>query len=562
MSKKSKEKMHPYIPELANKLRKGEVSRRDFLQTAAVLGVSTSAAYAMAGLPGPGRKAHAAAKQGGNLRVSMNVKASDDPATYDWSEKGNVARHMTEPLVRIGDDGVAQPYLAESWSASEDLKTWTFNLRKGATWSNGDAFGADDVISNFRRWLDPATGSSNQGRFSSMTSTSDTGKKDDNGNAIMSTTEAAGALEKVDDHTVRFNLNNADLALPESMADYPALIVNRRFDDEGGDLMKNPVGTGPYALKDFAIGEKATLVRRTDAPWWGGDVNLDQISYIDHGDDPAAQIAALASGQVDTNYQTSIEQVETIKNIADLEIYERVTAQTGIARMHVSAAPYDNKKLRQAIQACVDHERMLELVYRGRGGVAEDHHVAPVHPEYAALPAQKQDYAKAKKLLAEAGYADGIDLSIDCVSNPAWEQNACKALSEMVKPAGINLAINIMPGGTYWDVWASTPFGFTAWTHRALGVQVLNLAYRSGVAWNETDYANPEFDKILNAAGAILDPNERRKVTQKLEEILQDDAIISQSLWRSVFVTAHKRVKGIYAQVALEHHYNQVWLDG
>ncbi|MDA0231312.1 MAG: ABC transporter substrate-binding protein [Proteobacteria bacterium] len=305
MSEKSKEKMHPYIPELADKMRKGEVSRRDFLQTAALLGLSASAAYAMAGLPGTGRKAHAAAKQGGNLRVSMNVKAGDDPATYDWGEKGNVARHITEPLVRIGDNGVAEPYLADSWSASEDLKTWTFNLRKGATWSNGDAFGADDVIHNFRRWLDPKTGSSNQGRFSSMTSTSDTGKKDDNGNAIMSTTEAGGALEKIDDHTVRFNLNNADLALPESMADYPALMVNRRFDDEGGDLMKNPVGTGPYTLKDFAIGEKATLVRRTDAPWWGGDVNLDQISYIDHGDDPAAQIAALASDQVDTNCPSS-----------------------------------------------------------------------------------------------------------------------------------------------------------------------------------------------------------------------------------------------------------------
>ncbi len=169
MSKKSKDKMHPYIPELANKLRKGEISRRDFLHTATLLGVSAGAAYAMAGLPGPGRKAHAAAKKGGNLRVSMNIKATDDPAIFDWSEKGNVARHMTEQLVRIGDDGIAQPYLAESWSASEDLKTWTFNLRKGATWSNGDAFGADDVIFNFRRWLDPNTGSSNQGLFSSMT---------------------------------------------------------------------------------------------------------------------------------------------------------------------------------------------------------------------------------------------------------------------------------------------------------------------------------------------------------------------------------------------------------
>ncbi len=562
MPKTSKTNVHPYIPELANKFRKGEVTRRDFLQTATLLGVSAGAAYAMAGMPAPGSKAHAAAKKGGNLRVSMNIMATDDPAIFDWAEKGNVARHMTEPLVRVGDDGVARPYLAESWTASEDLKTWEFKLRKNATWSNGDAFGADDVIFNFRRWLDPKTGSSNQGRFSSMTTTTDTGKKDENGNAIMSTTEAGGALEKVDNHTVRFNLNNADLALPESMADYPALIVNRRFEDEGSDLMKNAVGTGPYALKEFAVGEKATLVRRTDAPWWGGETYLDQISYIDHGDDPAAQIAALASDQVDTNLQTSIEQVDTIKAIPDLKIYERVTAQTGVARMHVTKAPYDNKKLRQAVQACVDHDKMLEIVYRGRGGPAEDHHVAPVHPEYAELPKQKQDYTKAKKLLAEAGYADGVDLRIDCVANPTWEQNACKALSEMVKPAGINLAINIMPGGSYWDVWATTPFGFTAWTHRALGTQVLNLAYRSGVAWNETNYSNPEFDKTLDQAGAILDPNERRKVMAKLQGILQDDAIIQQSLWRSVFVTAHKRVQGLYAQVALEHHYNQVWLDG
>lgn len=562
--KKDTEAVHPYIPEMAEQLRKGKISRRDFVKTASLLGMSAAAAYAATSVPGTGIGSKAKAetpKKGGELRVSMNMKPIDDPATYDWSEKGNVARHITEPLVQIGQDGVAQGHLAESWSASEDLKTWTFNLRKNATWSNGDKFGADDVIYNFKRWLDPKTGSSNQGRFSSMTQQVDTGKKDEDGNAVMSTVASEGALEKVDDHTVRFHLNNADLALPESMADYPALIVHRRFEEEGGDLAKNPVGTGPYALKNFSVGESASLERRTDAAWWGGETHLDKITYIDHGDDPAAELAAFASGQIHTNYQTSVEQIDTIGAIPNLQLYEAVTAQTGVARMHVTKAPFDNKKLRQAIQACVDHNRMLEVVYRGKGAAAEDHHVAPVHPEYAELPKLTQDYDKAKRLMKEAGYADGIDLRIDCVANPAWEQNACKALAEMLKPAGINLAINIMPGGTYWDIWASTPFGFTAWTHRALGVQVLNLAYRSGVAWNETSYSNPEFDAKLDAAGAILDPNERRKAMSELEAILQEDSIISQSLWRSVFVTATKNVKGLYAQVALEHHYNNVWLD-
>jgi peptide/nickel transport system substrate-binding protein len=106
----------------------------------------------------------------------------------------------------------------------------------------------------------------------------------------------------------------------------------------------------------------------------------------------------------------------------------------------------------------------------------------------------------------------------------------------------------------------TTPFGFTSWTHRALGVQVLNLAYRSGVAWNETSYANPAFDALLDQAGGVTDANDRRMVMAQAEAMLQDDAIISQSFWRSVFVAANKRVHGLYPHVALEHHFNKVWL--
>ena len=564
MTDKSHKRIHPAVPEFADQLAKGKIDRREFLRTATLLGVSATAAYAMAGkITGQhavSRAQAATPKKGGNLRVSMNVKEITDPATYDWSEKGNVARQFVEPLVRIDSNNVAQPHLVESWSASVDLKTWTFNLRKGVKWSNGDDFGADDVIFNFKRWLDPKTGSSNQGRFSSMTQKIDTGKKDKDGKPVISTVASEGALEKVDAHTVRFNLNRADLSLPESMGDYPALIVHRRFSDEGGNLAKNPVGTGPFALKQFAVGEKAVLERRKDGPWWGGDVYLDGVTYIDHGDDPGAQIAALASDQVDANYQTSVEQIDTIKAIPNLNLLEAVTAQTGVARMKVTEKPFDNKNVRNAIQACIDRKRMLDIVYRGFGAVGEDHHVAPIHPEYAKLPPLKQDHAKAKKLLADGGYPNGLKVRIDCVANPTWEQNACKALAEMCKPAGIDIAINIMPGGTYWDRWMTTPFGFTAWTHRALGVQVLNLAYRTGVAWNETSYSNPEFDRLLDEAGTKLDPNERRKVMAKLETILQGDAAIAQTFWRSVFVAANKRVQGTFAQVALEHHYEKVWL--
>lgn len=564
MGRDTRTKAHPYIPELKEQLRNGKIDRREFLRMTTILGVSAASAYAMAnaitGQPAVRRARAATPNMGGTLRCSMIVMDIADPATYDWSERANVARHVCESLVQVGSDNIARPFLAEGWEASEDLKTWTLQLRKGITWSNGDDFNADDVIFNFERWLDPATGSSNIGRFSYMVTKTDTGKKDDNGNPIMESGMSAGAIERIDDHTLRFNLDRAALSLPEDLSDYPALIVNRRFADDGGDLKKNPVGTGAFSLTEFSVGEQAKLVKRDPSQYWGDEVYLDAIHYIDHGDDPAAQIAALASDQVDINDQTSIEQVAASQAISHLQVHETVTATTGVARMRVTEAPFDDPRVRKAIALCVDHDRMLSLVYQGHGAPGEDHHVCPIHPEYARLPKVRQNHAEARRLLAEAGHPDGIDVKINTVVTPTWEANACKALAEMCRPAGINVYIHVMPGAIYWDRWLSAPFSFTSWAHRPLGVQVLNLAYRTGVPWNETSYANPEFDRVLDAASATLDPDERRKHMAKLESILQEDAIMSQPLWRSLFTTANKRVQNFKIHVAREQHFNKVWL--
>ncbi len=127
------------------------------------------------------------------------------------------------------------------------------------------------------------------------------------------------------------------------------------------------------------MGEVAVLKKR-DGKHWSGDVYLDQITYIDNGDDPAAEIAAFASGQIDTNYQTSVEQVPTMRGLPNIEVMQAVTAQAGVARMKITEAPFDNIKVRQAVQACLDRPRILEVVYSGLGAVGNDDNVAPIHP--------------------------------------------------------------------------------------------------------------------------------------------------------------------------------------
>ena len=547
---------HSYLPELCDQLKTKKIDRRDFLRQAALLGMTTTTAYAMANVltgDAPIKEAMAATpKAGGALKVSMRVQEMTDPASFDWAEKSNVARFLVEHLTRTRADNVTVPYLAKSWEASDDLKTWVFHLKEGVKWSNGDDFTSADVAHTVNRWLDPATGSSNLGLFGAMVEEGADGKK----------RGIANAVEVIDGHTIKFNLKQAALAMPENFYNYPTAIVHKGFGtDYAADLSKNPIGTGPCELADFSIGEKAILKKKAGA-YHDGDFHLDEIQYFDHGEDTNAWIAALASQQVDMVYKVPNDAIETVKRLPFVDIHEATTAQTAVMRFRVTEKPFDNPKVRQAIAACMDHKEILDKAFKGLGQVAENHHVCPIHPDYAALPPLKRDIAKAKALLAEAGYADGLTVEIaNGDTEGSWMTDACAIFKSQAEAAGITININKMPANQYWEVWDKAPWGYTAWTHRPLGTMVLGLAYRKGVPWNEAAYDNPKFDAALDDAEGTLDVNERKKKMAICEKLIQDDAIIPQPFWRSVFKATNKKVKGFKTHPTLYHQFQDVWLD-
>jgi peptide/nickel transport system substrate-binding protein len=163
------------------------------------------------------------------------------------------------------------------------------------------------------------------------------------------------------------------------------------------------------------------------------------------------------------------------------------------------------------------------------------------------------DPAAGKAMVEEAGFGE-FEFELISVDD-SFQATTCDAVAAQIRDAGINIKRTILPGSTFWNDWTKYPFSATEWNMRPLGVQVLAAAYRSGVPWNESAFANAEFDTLLAEANSIADADKRREVMAKLQKIMQDEGVLIQPYWRSLYRHFREGVQGGDMHPTFEHHH-------
>jgi peptide/nickel transport system substrate-binding protein len=489
--------MNDQLKDLSAKVARGLMTRRDFVMRAAALGVTAAAANAM--LASGVRAQEGTPKRGGTIRIGSSGGEStntQDPALTASEVPLNNLYCWGETLVEVDPAGQLEFRMAESVEASADAKTWTFKIRKGIPFSNGEEMTPDDVLKTMQRHSNE---DSQSGALGIMKGIADMSVDGDNFIVVLDTP-------------------NADL--PYLMADYHLIIQpNGGMDDPGA-----AIGTGPYTLEVDEPGVRHLFKRRED--YWDSANRgwADEIEVLVLND-ATARTAALQSGQVHAINRVDPKVAALLDRAPNLRVESVAGRGHYVFIAHIDTAPFDNNDLRLALKYAINREEMVDKILRGYGTIGNDFPINEAYPLFdTSIEQREHSIEKAKEHYEKSGH-DGSPIILR-VSDGAFPGavDAAALFQESAKAAGIPLEIKREPNDGYWsEVWNVQPFCASYWGGRPVQDQMYTTAYLSSADWNDTRWKRPEFDALLNEAKAELDEEKRKEIYSKMAVMLKDE---------------------------------------
>lgn len=423
-----------------------------------------------------------------------------DPHGTNDQPGSRVSKQIYNTLVFATEEMELVPALAKSWEQI-DLLTWEFKLVEGVKFHNDEELKASDVKFTFERMIDSPT--------------------------VAHILGPVSEIEIIDEYTVRLITSEPFAPLLAHLTHTACSILNEKaVTDEGEDYGQKPVGTGPFKFVDWKLGDKIILERFDD--YFKGAASVEKVVFknVPEG---TSRTMGLETGEIDIAYDVEPVDKDRVKEHERLKLIEAPSFSSQYLGYNTRKAPFDDIKVRQAINHAVDVQDIINTVLNGGGKIATSPLTGAIFGANNDIEGYDYDVKKAKALLAEAGYADGFTTTIWTNDSPL-RASIAEIVQAQLKEVGIEAKIEVVEWSAYLARTSAGEhdmfiLGWTTVTGDAdYGLYALYHSSQHGSAGNRTFYSNPEVDKLLDIGRTEPEEQKRLEAYRKAQEIIVEEA--------------------------------------
>lgn len=470
-----------------------------------------------------------AQRSGGILRAGMQTDPVGlDPHTTNATASRNILENIYDTLVMLDSRGRIVPGLAQSWSASSDGLTWTFRLRPGVTFHNGEPLKASDVAFSINRIKDPATKSPRANDFAVVRS-----------------------IAAPNNTTVVMTLAQPFSPLLAKLAFSTNVIVSEKVTkDNGGDLNKAVIGTGPFRFVEYI--PQTRLVTRKWENYWQKDNSGNKLPYLDgitytFYPDPAARSTALRAGAVDWIEYVTAADVRPLKADRNVQVVGGPSANFRALYFNTTREPYNNPKVRQAIALAIDRKAVVDLALFGTGGIVSRGTTIPSGAyAFTNSPYNTRNVAEAKKLLTEAGFPNGFTMNLYVTSTYDFLRTPADVIRDNLAEVGIRVNIQAEDWNVYLPKALRSEFDVTllGTSGQADPDDYLFNTFHPSSSLNLSKYNNPEVAQLLERGRRVSSQAERQRIYTQVQEIVLRDSPMAFLFHSAQYEAMNRRVQG------------------
>jgi len=525
----------------------GRLSRRDFIRRATVVGISTSALGSIlaacssssptsAASPGTSGTASAAGKPGAVIRAGITTPAAAiNPVTVADQGGQNMLGQTGEYLILSGQTLNLKPVLATSWTANAKADVWTYKIRQGVKFHNGQSLTADDVVYTYQLQTNPKGSSAALSAFAGVLT-------------------PAGVV-KVDDFTVAFHLEapNGNFPYLTSSDNYNMIILPKGYDPAKWE--STFIGTGPFKLGSYTPKSGATFTRNES--YWGTKALPSQTQFTFYSTQPPS-VVAMTGGTIDVLGQFSVSGGEALLTGSYNIIKLKSSAHRQLS-MRTDQAPFTDSRVRQAIALSLNRPQIVQALFKGNSDLGNDSPFAPVFPSTnTSIPQRAQDIAKAKSLLQAAGHPSGFSTQL-ATENIQELPNYAQIVAESAAAIGVKINLNVEDQSKYYGTFK---FGSSPWLDATMSLvdyggrgipnvflgaplQTTNAKTGTG-AWNAAHFSNAQYDKLFAQYVAAVDVSSQKQVAGQIQTLLLDQTPLIISYFYNFLTATAKGVTGVY----------------